>query len=131
MIQVTAAVIIQNRKILIARRKEGMHLSRKWEFPGGKLEPNETMVQCLKREMNAELGVEIEIDDFICMNRHRYSFGEQELFAYKVHVISGDLQLREHDEIKWVLPSELLSYDFAEAHIPICKRVMADYKHGC
>ena len=126
--QVTAAVIVKDGKILIARRKPDIHpsLSGKWEFPGGKVESNETMVECLKRELNEEFGIEVEIDNFICLNKHKYSFGDLELFAYKVHLISGDFQLQEHDEVRWVLPSELLSYDFAEADIPICKKVMEE-----
>lgn len=128
MIQVTAAVIIRDGKILIARRKLGIHpsLAGKWEFPGGKLEPNEAMVQCLKRELSEEFAIRVEIDSFICMNSHKYSFADLELFAYKVHLISGNFQLQEHDEIRWVAPSELLSYDFAEADIPICQKVMEE-----
>ena len=127
MIQVTAAVIIRDGRVLIAKRRSGATLAGKWEFPGGKVEPDETMVQCLKRELDEESGVKVEVEDFICMNKHSYSFGDVELFAYKVRVISGEFQLNEHDEVKWVLPSELLLYDFAEATIPICKRVMEDY----
>ena len=126
MIQVTAAVIVRDGRILIAKRRSGISLANKWEFPGGKVEPDEAMVRCLKREVEEELGIKVEVDDFICMNNHVYSFGEIELFAYKAHIISGALQLKEYDEVKWVLPSELLLYDFAEATIPICKRVMED-----
>lgn len=126
MVQVTAAVIVKDGKILIAKRKDGGRLANKWEFPGGKLEPNETMVQCLKRELNEEFGIEVNIDSFICMNKHRYTFGELELYAYKVKLISEKFLLRDHNEVKWVLPSELLLYDFAEADIPVCNRVMEE-----
>ena len=130
MVQVTAAVIIKDGKILIAKRKAGGRLANKWEFPGGKLESNETMVQCLKRELNEEFGIEVEVDNFICMNKHRYTFDELELYAYKVNLLSGKFLLRDHDEIKWVLPSELPLYDFAEADIPVCKIVMEEYYEG-
>lgn len=128
MIQVTAAVIIRDGKVLVARRNQGVHLGGKWEFPCGKLEPNETMAGSLKRGLKEEFSIEVAVDSFICMNKHSYSFGELELFAYRVHIISGDFKLKEHVEIRWILPSELLSYDFAEAHIPVCKRVIEDYQ---
>jgi 8-oxo-dGTP diphosphatase len=124
--QVTAAAIFKGDRILIAKRKAGIRLANKWEFPGGKLEPDETMVQCLKRELAEEFGIEVEIDNFICASTYNYSHGAIELFAYKVHLVSGEFQLRDHDEIKWVLPSELPEYEFAEANIPICERLMEE-----
>jgi 8-oxo-dGTP diphosphatase len=123
MVQVAAAVVFHEGKILIARRKQGLTLSGKWEFPGGKIEENETMVQCLKRELREELGIEVSIDEFILASKHTYNFGDVELFAFKASLISGDLTLQDHSEIKWVLPSELMSYDFPEATIPICRQI--------
>jgi mutator protein MutT len=59
---VTCAVIGKDDKILIARRKSGDQMAGKWEFPGGTIEPGETLEQCLKRELLEELGVEIVIE---------------------------------------------------------------------
>jgi 8-oxo-dGTP diphosphatase len=123
MVQVAAAVIFHEGKILIARRKQGLTLSGKWEFPGGKLEENETMVQCLNRELREELGIEVAVEEFILANKYTYNFGDVELFVFKARFVSGDLTLQDHSEIKWVLPSELLNYDFPEATIPICRQI--------
>jgi len=128
--QVTAAAIVKDGRILIAKRKAGIRLANKWEFPEGKLEPDETMVQCLKRVLTEKFGIEVEIDDFICASTYHYSYGDIQSFAYRVSLLSGEFLLRDHDEIKWVLPSELSHYDFAEADIPICERLMEEQNDG-
>ena len=62
---VSAGIIVRNGKIFIAQRPEGKPLPNVWEFPGGKLEPGETLPQCLKRELKEELDVDAEIGEFI------------------------------------------------------------------
>ena len=68
---VAAAVIEKDGKILIAQRKKGWRFAGKWEFPGGKIEPNETPEECLRRELREELGIETEIGDFFCVSTYR------------------------------------------------------------
>jgi 8-oxo-dGTP diphosphatase len=124
MIQVTAAVIVNNEKVLITRQKAGIHIHGKWGFPGGKLEEDQPMVQCLKRQLLVDFGIDVEIESFICANHHQDSYGDIEIFAYKVSLLPRDWPLQDDDEIKWVSPVELPSYDFAAAYVPICKRLM-------
>ncbi|EAX47152.1 NUDIX hydrolase [Thermosinus carboxydivorans Nor1] len=62
--EVTAAIIINDGKVLIAQRAENQKLAGKWEFPGGKIESGETPEECLIREINEELGINIEVNDF-------------------------------------------------------------------
>jgi 8-oxo-dGTP diphosphatase len=100
-ITVTAAVLEKDGMVLIARRKRGDRLADKWEFPGGKLEKGETPESCLRRELQEELGIE--------------------LLAYRVIYLSGDFQLHDHEEIRWVSPADLASHDFSAADIPIVK----------
>jgi 8-oxo-dGTP diphosphatase len=126
MLQLTAAVIIKGSKVLITRQKAGIRIPGKWGFPGGKVEPDESMVQCLKRQLSVDFGIDVAIESFICANHQVDGYGDIELFAYKVSLLSGDLPLPDNDETKWVSPSELLSYDFAEAYIPVCKRLMEE-----
>ena len=73
MISVTAAIIIEADKILIARRANGKHLSGYWEFPGGKLDDGETEKECLTREIKEELDIHIEVTDFFMENLHHYA----------------------------------------------------------
>ena len=80
---VTAAIIKKDNKFLIAKRKEG-HLANKWEFPGGKLEPNETPEDCLKRELSEEFGIETIIGKYVTKSIHEYPHIKIELIAYEV-----------------------------------------------
>lgn len=119
--QVTAAVIEQDGKILIAQRRKGSTLAGKWEFPGGKIEPGETAEVCLKRELKEEFGIDAEVEKFIMASQFRYCLVPIELLAYRVKHICGNFKINEHDQIRWVSPSELGSYDFMPADKPIVK----------
>ncbi len=119
--QVTAAVIEKDGKILIAQRRKGSTLGGRWEFPGGKIEPGETAEVCLKRELKEEFEIESEIGKFIIASQFRYCLVPIELLAYRVNHLSGDFKVNEHEEIRWVDPSELSSYDFMPADKPIVK----------
>ena len=119
--QVTAAVIEKDGKVLIAQRRKGRTLGGRWEFPGGKVEPGETAEACLKRELKEEFEIESEIGKFIAASRFRYCLVPMELLAYRVKHLSGEFKINEHEEIRWVLPSELASYDFMPADKPIVK----------
>ncbi len=103
-ITVTAAVLEKDGRILIARRKRGDRLADKWEFPGGKIEEGETPEACLRRELQEELGIDVSVGGFVGRSCHRYPHGEIELLAYRVTHLSGDFQLHDHEEIRWVSP---------------------------
>jgi len=66
---VTAAVIEKDGRVLIAKRKRA-YLGYLWEFPGGKMEEGESLEECLKREIEEELGIEIEVGGYLCSMRH-------------------------------------------------------------
>ncbi|MDD5174368.1 MAG: 8-oxo-dGTP diphosphatase MutT [Candidatus Omnitrophica bacterium] len=119
--QVTAAVIEKGGRILIAQRRRGRTLGGRWEFPGGKIEPGETPETCLKRELKEEFDIESEIGQFIIASRFRYCLVPIELLAYRVKHLSGEFKVNEHEEIRWVSPSELGSYDFMPADHSIVK----------
>lgn len=117
--RVTAAIIEKDSLVLIARRKIGSALGGKWEFPGGKIEPGESSEECLKREMKEEFGIEVEVKEFIASNKFRYFFVPLELLAYRVTHLSGEFEVRDHEEIKWVAKNELRNYNFLPADKPI------------
>ena len=94
-------------------------MADKWEFPGGKLEEGETPEACLRREMHEEFGIEVAVGPLVGRSRHAYPHGEIDLVAYRVTHIAGDFQLHDHEEIRWVCPAEMTSYDFSAADIPI------------
>lgn len=125
-IKVTAAVIERNNKVLIAQRALKGASGGKWEFPGGKIENDETPEDCLKREILEELGVVIKPGAFICSNTFNYEQCVLELIAYRANYVSGDFILHVHDDMKWVHREELDNYDFPEADIPVIKAIQSD-----
>ena len=123
--RVTAAIIENNGRILLARRKKGENNELKWEFPGGKIKENETPEQCLKRELLEEFEINADIKGFICSSQYQYSHISIELLAYKVEYISGEFKLHDHDQIEWVMPAILCEYNLSEADIPIARHVQS------
>lgn len=123
MIIVTAAVIEKDGKILAARRGQGKHLEGLWEFPGGKLEVDETPEQCLVRELYEEFGIESRVGEFL--GESVFDYGEKiiKLIAYQVSHLAGDFQLIDHDEIRWLSLGEVHDVEWAPADIPLLKPV--------
>jgi 8-oxo-dGTP diphosphatase len=124
MITVTAAIIEKDGKILIARRNKNDPLKGKWEFPGGRLEPGESLEECLKRELREELGIDAQIGEFVGSNTHRYEHISIELLAFRVKEYAGELHPTDHEEVKWVALSEFHKYDFPEADKPIIETLL-------
>ncbi len=120
-IPVVCALIIRNGSVLCAQRSERMALPLKWEFPGGKLEPNELPEAALKRESLEELGVEIEIGSALQVSEYSYDGVRTiRLIPFLANIIDGnEPKAHEHSEIRWVPNSELLQLDWAAADVPI------------
>ena len=128
-INVTAAVIVKDGKVLAARRGPGKHLEGYWEFPGGKLEENETPEGCLERELTEEFSISSRIGAYI--GDSVYDYGEKiiHLLGYEVEHIVGDFKLVDHDELRWLSVDELGVVEWAPADIPIvelCSALMFD-----
>jgi len=128
MIFVTAGIIRKDDKILIAQRKTKARRARaledKWEFPGGKIEKNESPEECLERELREELNIDVKVGELFTENVYSYPNLEVDILAFNVDYINGSLKLTSHSQVKWVKLSELSGYDFAEADRPIVKKLM-------
>lgn len=120
---VAAGIIINNGRILIARRARGQKSEDKWEFPGGKIEPGETPEEALKREIMEELSLEIKVGEFFMESKYKYDFGEIRLLVYKAQCMDKNLSLSVHSEAKWVEPADIRNYDYAQADIPVAERL--------
>jgi 8-oxo-dGTP diphosphatase len=120
MILVTCAIIEKAGLVLVTQRSEKMALALKWEFPGGKLEDGESHEACLLREIMEELNIQIKIVEPLKPNTHQYPNGKEiQLVPFICEYMSGDLQLSEHADYKWLKKEALLGLDWAEADIPI------------
>jgi 8-oxo-dGTP diphosphatase len=127
---VTAAVIRKDDKVLIAKRKRAF-MGSPWEFPGGKAENNETLQECLKRELREEFDIDVEVGDFLCAQKHVLNCQAAiKLYAYEVSHIAGEFQLRDHEEIRWVTLEELHRYNFPDADRMIVKFLLDQPKTG-
>lgn len=124
---VTAAIMEKDGKILLARRRKGDRLERKWEFPGGKLEPGETPEVCLVRELREEFGIEAEVLDYVGASVYEYGHGIIDLRAYRVRHVSGEFCINAHEEIAWVEKEDLLSYDLSPADVPIAEKLSSSF----
>ena len=118
---VTAAIIEDQGLLLIARRAHDQKLAGKWEFPGGKVEPGETLQECLKREITEELGVDAIVGEALTESHYKYQHGEILLVALKTELKSEEIRLTVHDEFQWLTPRQILDLDLAPADIPIAK----------
>lgn len=122
-IHVVGAVIIKERKILCAQRGPDKSLPLMWEFPGGKIEAQETPKEALKREIKEEMLCTIEVGQKVDYTVYEYDFGVVHLTTYISTIIKGDLTLTEHEQIKWLSPSEIGQLDWAPADIPAIKKL--------
>lgn len=121
---VAAAIIQQEEKFLLTKRKPGSDLEGLWEFPGGKKESGETLEGCLRREVKEELGVEISEPTFFHSLRHQYSDREVELHFFTCSIIQGNPQALDCAEMAWVPKHELIFYDFPPADIPVLRKII-------
>lgn len=123
MIEVTCACIKNQNRWLICQRAESMDLPLKWEFPGGKREGHESMVDCLRREILEELNLDINILSPLVPVQHSYPAFTIKLHPYLCRLKSGKLVPREHRQVLWVSTSQLRDFDWAPADIPILKEL--------
>jgi mutator protein MutT len=119
MLDVTAAILVAERKVLIARRSPRGHEAGLWEFPGGKVKPGETPEQGLRREIREELGVDIRVGKFFAESVYADGRRTIRLLAYHAQLEAGTPVPFEHDQIAWVTAGELADYVFSPADRPL------------
>jgi 8-oxo-dGTP diphosphatase len=106
-------------KILIDRRLPQGAMGGLWEFPGGKVEPGETIEECIKREIQEELAIEIEVGDCLITVDHTYTHLRVTLTVHHCRYVTGIPQPIECDEVRWVGLDELEAFEFPEANTQI------------
>src|ERR1035437_4299605 len=114
-IKVSAALIFHKGKLLITQRRADAHLGGLWEFPGGKREPNETFEQCLVRELDEELGIEVEVGELFEDISHAYAEKTVHPKFFVCKLISGKPQTLDCAAFKWVGKAELADFEFPAA----------------
>jgi 8-oxo-dGTP diphosphatase len=123
-IHVAAAAVFDDRqRVLICRRPPHTHQGGLWEFPGGKLEPGETIESALRRELMEETGINVTSARPLIRVHHDYPDRKVLLDVWRVERFTGTAAGHEGQPIRWVLPGELKRYRFPAANLPIIKAV--------
>ena len=123
---VSAAIIVENKKILCVQRNKGKYdyISYKYEFPGGKLEIGENEEDALKREISEELNLEIDVAENFLVVTHEYLDFDLTMHSYLCKANTEKLVLKEHIDAKWLHKNELIELDWAAADLPIVSKLI-------
>lgn len=123
---VSAAIIIENKKILCVQRNKGKYdyISYKYEFPGGKLEIGENEEDALKREIAEELNLKITVVEKFLVVTHEYLDFNLTMHSYLCKANTEQLVLKEHLDAKWLNKNKLIELDWAAADLPIVSKLI-------
>lgn len=124
-LHVACALIEQDGLLLAAQRSSKTTIPLKWEFPGGKIEAGESPEECLHRELQEEMAIQVVIDRSLPPSTHHYADFTVTLYPFCCQLQSCEIVLHEHIAIRWALPAELLTFDWAEADLPILKEYLS------
>lgn len=124
MLNVTCAIVFFGNKILVTQRSSTMKLPLKWEFPGGKLEPTEGEIECIKREIKEEINIEIDVITKLSNSIYDYGSFQINLIPFIAHFKSGEIVLAEHCDYKLIEKENLLTLDWADADLPIVEELL-------
>jgi A/G-specific adenine glycosylase len=121
-----AGVLQREGKVLIGRRPEDKLLGGLWEFPGGKQGQNESLEECLSRELEEELGVEVEVGVSLGKFVHAYTHFRITVHAFFADIISGEPKPLDHDELAWVQPSQFVQYPMGKIDRAIARQLTGE-----
>ena len=114
-IVVCCALIRREERVLLVKRPANKADGLKWEFPGGKVEPGESFEDCILREIQEELNLELALKGQLAPVEHENSERRLRLIPFLASEAKGVLELREHTDLKWATLEELGQYQLCEA----------------
>jgi 8-oxo-dGTP diphosphatase len=124
-LHVACAIIEREGKVLAAQRSASMTLPLKWEFPGGKIEADESPEECLSRELMEELGVTVFIGDALPLATHGYIDFTVTLYPFTCRLTGGVITMHEHHALQWIEPQRMQELDWAAADLPVIRDYLA------
>ncbi|OUX36713.1 MAG: A/G-specific adenine glycosylase [Kiritimatiellaceae bacterium TMED266] len=128
---IVGAAVVHNRdgKILVAQRRNDQMLGGLWEFPGGKIESNETIEEGVIRELNEELGISISVEEKIITVKHTYSHFTMEMHTFWARIESGTPVAIECQDVRWKELYELSELPFSKADLKVIDALKANLYH--
>lgn len=121
MIEVCCAFIFCGGRLLAVQRPKHSDHPGQWELPGGKIEPDETAVACIRREIREELGMLIQPHGFLFPVRHDYGIKQVQLFAFIAEIANPELNLQEHQNARWLKAEELFQPNWQQADLELLR----------
>jgi 8-oxo-dGTP diphosphatase len=118
-IHVACAIIERDGLVFAAQRSRSMRMPLKWEFPGGKIEPEEGPEACLHRELLEELGICVTVKRAMSTLTHRYRAFTVTLHPFVCEILSGEMTLNEHRAVVWLKPEELPALNWVDADFAV------------
>ncbi|WP_370243790.1 8-oxo-dGTP diphosphatase MutT [Alteromonas abrolhosensis] len=118
-VHVAVGVIARGDEIFITLRPDDVHQGGKWEFPGGKVEEGETVLQALRRELAEEVGITVNHSEPVIVITHDYGDKQVKLDVHRVNHFTGEPHGKEGQASRWINVKSLNANDFPEANIPI------------
>ncbi len=122
---IAVGIVWKDGKVLIGRRRTDRMLGGLWEFPGGKIEPGESPVEAVVREVREETGLEVEVIARVCTVKHAYTHFRITLTAFECRWKAGEAVANSADCIRWAAPDELAEYPFPVANRRIIQALTA------
>ena len=125
-IPVASGVIIKSNKILIGLRAEGDSGAGMWEFPGGKIELNESSEIAIKRELREELDIEATVNQKIMKYSHRFKNTIYEISFFEINKFTGSIKKNVHDDLRWIELASLKKYRYISGDLLLIDRILAN-----
>lgn len=123
---VVAGLIVRDGLVLITQRRADQALPLQWEFPGGKVEPGESPVAALERELTEEIGVKVEVGRIWDVLFHPYPAFDLVMLVYACTVVEGEPRAVEVADVQWVDRGKLPEWDVLPADRPLVERLLAE-----
>jgi 8-oxo-dGTP diphosphatase len=122
-ILVVAGILQRNDRILICQRRRSDRYGLQWEFPGGKVEEGESMPAALKRELQEELAIDVEIGDEVYRLQHQYPDRYVEVVFFATKGFCGEVRNEVFETVEWAPRAVLTEYNFLEADRDLVNRL--------
>lgn len=127
LVTVAVGILIDDvGRVLVTRRAPDAHQGGLWEFPGGKVEADETLLEALTRELREELGVSVEAAEALMVLEHDYGDKQVRLDVHRVTRWSGEPRGLEGQPLAWQRPEKLRNWKFPAANRPILEGLLSD-----